>query len=152
MPPAGALLHCISSSLLWRIFCQTGTFRGVFSPYKSFITLEGSAQLRWQGTLYFLSSLVQWEITRGPNSGPTVIYREVFSIHYSPGSEAAMGWAEVGGHNMINMTIRELHCTFADFSTKLEFSRGLYIILITPKGTAAMGRVGSGEHYILIAH
>ncbi len=66
-----------------------------------------------------------------------------------------MGWAEVGGHNMINMTIRELHCTFADFSTKLEFSRGLYkvyIILITPKGTAAMGRVGSGEYYILIAH
>jgi hypothetical protein len=45
----------------------------------------------------------------------TAIFRGVFSIHYSPGSEAAMGWAEVGGHNMICMTIRELHCTFADF-------------------------------------
>ncbi len=73
-----------------------------------------------------------------------MIYRGVFSIHYSPGSEAAMGWAEVGGHNMINMTIRDLHWTFADFFTKLEFSRGLYIILITPKGTAKLRWAGWG--------
>jgi hypothetical protein len=39
-----ALMNYISSGLLWRIFCQTGTFRGVFSPYISFIKLEGSAQ------------------------------------------------------------------------------------------------------------
>ncbi len=30
MPPAVALLNYISSVILWRIFCQTGTFRGVF--------------------------------------------------------------------------------------------------------------------------
>ena len=73
-----------------------------------------------------------------------MIYREVFSIHYSPGSEAAMGWAEVGGHNMINMTIRELHCTFADFFRKLEFSQN--INFAERNSEAAMGKVGSGGH------
>ena len=33
VPPAVALLNYISCGILWRIFCQTGTFRGVFSPY-----------------------------------------------------------------------------------------------------------------------
>ncbi len=33
MPPAVALLNYLSCSILWRIFCQTGTFRGVFSTY-----------------------------------------------------------------------------------------------------------------------
>jgi hypothetical protein len=31
VPPAVALMNYISSGLLWWIFCQTGTFRGVFS-------------------------------------------------------------------------------------------------------------------------
>ncbi len=47
MPPAVALLNYISSGILWRIFCQTGTFRGVFSPYISFIKAGGiSASIR----------------------------------------------------------------------------------------------------------
>jgi len=33
VPPAVALMNYISSGLLWWIFCQTGTFRGVFSRY-----------------------------------------------------------------------------------------------------------------------
>ncbi len=33
MPPAVALLNFISCGILWRIFGQTGTFRGVFSTY-----------------------------------------------------------------------------------------------------------------------
>jgi hypothetical protein len=33
MPPAVALLNYISCGILWRIFCQTGIFRGVFSIY-----------------------------------------------------------------------------------------------------------------------
>jgi hypothetical protein len=37
-------MNYMRSGILWRIFCPTGTFRGVFSPYISFITLEGSAQ------------------------------------------------------------------------------------------------------------
>jgi hypothetical protein len=32
-PPAVALLNNISCGILWRIFCQIGTFRGVFSTY-----------------------------------------------------------------------------------------------------------------------
>jgi hypothetical protein len=37
-----------------------------------------------------------------------------------------MGGAEVGGHNMINITIRELYYTFADFFAKtgIIFFRG----------------------------
>ena len=31
VPPAVALLNYVSCGILWRIFCQTGTFRGVFS-------------------------------------------------------------------------------------------------------------------------
>jgi hypothetical protein len=37
-------------------------------------------------------------------------------------SEAAMGRTRVGGHNMINMTIRELYYTFADFFQNWNFS------------------------------
>ncbi len=49
----------------------------------------------------------------------TPSYRDfllVFSIEFAARiSEAAMGVGEVGGHNMINMTIRELYYIFADF-------------------------------------
>jgi hypothetical protein len=54
-----------------------------------------------------------------------------------------MGWAEVGGHNMIYMTIRELHYTFADFFIKLEFSHD--INFSERNREAAMGRVRSGD-------
>ncbi len=39
MPPAVALLNYISCGLLWRIFCPTGTFRGVFSLHTYSISL-----------------------------------------------------------------------------------------------------------------
>jgi hypothetical protein len=89
VPSAVALLNYISSGLLWQIFSQTGTFRGVFSPYISFITLEGSAQLRLGGAgdiMYFL--------------------RGFFFILFAERiREAAMGGTGVWGHNKINMTI-----------------------------------------------
>jgi len=44
VPSAVDIMNYISSGLLWQIFCQAGTFRGVFSPYISFLTLEGLAQ------------------------------------------------------------------------------------------------------------
>ncbi len=48
-----------------------------------------------------------------------------FFLYYSPQptriSEALMGGAEVGGNIMINITIRELYYTFADFFPKQEF-------------------------------
>jgi hypothetical protein len=46
-------------------------------------------------------------------------------------SEAAVGRTGVGGHNMINMTIRELYYTFADFFQNWNFSiYNLYYINI----------------------
>jgi hypothetical protein len=47
-----------------------------------------------------------------------------FSIFFAArNSEAGTGGAEVGVHNMISMTIRELYqyCTFADFSKNWNF-------------------------------
>jgi hypothetical protein len=44
VPSAVDIMNFIGSGLLWWIFCQTGTFRGVFSLYISFLTLGGSAQ------------------------------------------------------------------------------------------------------------
>jgi hypothetical protein len=40
VPPAVALLNYISCGILWRIFCQTGTFRGVFSIHISLISQD----------------------------------------------------------------------------------------------------------------
>jgi hypothetical protein len=36
VPPAVALLNYVSSGILWRIFCQTVTFRGVFSTVRMY--------------------------------------------------------------------------------------------------------------------
>jgi hypothetical protein len=55
-------------------------------------------------------------------------------------SKAAMGRTGVWGHNMINMTIRELLYYNLRTFPKLEF---LFIILILPKGTAKL-RWGEG--------
>jgi hypothetical protein len=44
------------------------------------------------------------------------------------------------------VTIIELHCTFVDFFRKLEFSHN--INFAERNSEAAMGRVGSGEHFI----
>ena len=45
VPPAVALLNYISSGILWRIFCQTGTFRGVFSYYHYFVVRISEAAM-----------------------------------------------------------------------------------------------------------
>jgi hypothetical protein len=55
-----------------------------------------------------------------------------------------MGEVEVGGHNMINTTIRELYYTFADFSkTGISFHN---IHFAERNSEAAMGR---DKEYIL---
>jgi hypothetical protein len=48
-------------------------------------------------------------------------------------SEAAMGSTGVGGHNMINMTIRELYYTSGDFYKTGTFLYIIYIILISQR-------------------
>ncbi len=45
MPPRVALLNYISSGILWRIFCQTGTFRGVFPIYHYFVVRISEAAM-----------------------------------------------------------------------------------------------------------
>ncbi len=55
-----------------------------------------------------------------------------------------MGGVEVGGHKMINMTIRELYYAFPDFSkTGISFHN---INFAERNSEAAMGR---GKEYIL---
>jgi hypothetical protein len=55
-----------------------------------------------------------------------------------------MGGVEVGVHNMINMTTRELCCTFADFFQNCNFF--FNINFAERNSEAAMGR---GKEYIL---
>jgi len=45
VPPAVSLLNYISCGMLWRIFCQTGTFRGVFSYYHYFVVRISEAAI-----------------------------------------------------------------------------------------------------------
>ncbi len=59
-------------------FFPNWNFCGVFSTYICIIysiSLVGSAQLWWQGTLYFLASLVQWDIIR------VILYIKASVVH-----------------------------------------------------------------------
>jgi hypothetical protein len=84
--------------------------------------------------------LPNWDISRGF----FYTYRILFAGRIS---EAAMGGAGLGGYNMVNMTITELRTALSRiFFPKLEFPRDfLYIILISPKGTAKLRWRGAGE-------
>jgi hypothetical protein len=122
VPPAVAMLNYISSSIFWRIFSQTGIFPGF--------------------SLRFTNLGAQWK------DSPSCcdFLRGLFFILFAGRiSEAAMGRTGVGGHNMINMTVRELYYAFADFFQNWNFSQDfLYIILISPKGTTKMRWGGGG--------
>ena len=100
MPPAVALLNYISSGIFWRIFSQTGIFPGF--------------------SLRFTNLGAQWK------DSPSYydFLRGLFFILFAGRiSEAAMGRTGVGGHNKINMTIRELYYAFANFSKTGIFRR-----------------------------
>ena len=125
MPPAVALLNYISCDKLWWIFCQTGIFAGF--------------------SLHIIYSAVR--ISEATRRGGYIIFSAWFFLYLFAEriSEAAMGRTGVWGHNMINMTIRELYYTFADFCPKLEF---LFIILILPKGTSKLRWGGGGNRFL----
>ncbi len=56
MPSAVALLNYISSGIFWRIFCQTGIFRGVFSLNNYFPRMDQRScdgRGRGWGTYYY---------------------------------------------------------------------------------------------------
>ncbi len=72
MPSAVALLNYITSDLLWRIFCQTGTFLGVFSPYIINNAIRISAAAIGRGGGHYINT--KEENKKGRTSGHTGIY------------------------------------------------------------------------------
>ncbi len=72
MSPAVALLNYISCGILWWIFCQTGTFRGVFSLY--IIDMAGCTR-----------------------TTPYCVFSWVFSIYYLPERSAKLRPCDVRG-------------------------------------------------------
>jgi hypothetical protein len=95
--PAVALLNYISSRILWRIFCQTGTFRGVFFTKITLAVRIPAAAMA--GDIIFFSLAGPVEYYTGAH---TVIFRGVFSLYYSPERRAKLRWAGgVGGEGGI---------------------------------------------------
>ncbi len=86
MPPAVALLNYINSGMLWRIFCQTGTFRGVFSPDISFIKAGGISAATRELYCTLADFLQNWNF---PLHNFNFAERK---------SEAALSRVESGGH------------------------------------------------------
>jgi hypothetical protein len=99
VPSAVALMNYISSGLLWRIFCQTGIFRGVFSPYIIYITGRVSAAVM-AGDIIFFASLVQWEITLGPpySDFSRGLFYTVLCIILQKEEQSCNGLSGGGGH------------------------------------------------------
>ncbi len=127
MPSAVALLNYLSCGILWRIFCQTGTICGIFSTYHY---KHCKDQRSCDG-----------------REGGHYIFCEVFSLYNSPKGSAKLRRAGRGSWdicNMINMTIRELHYSFADFCSKPEF------LLILPKVTAKLRWGGGGDIFFRV--
>jgi hypothetical protein len=98
VPPAVALLNYISSGIFWRIFCQTGIFRGVFPHIINFAVRISEAAMKGVGGIIFHNLGAQWKGT------PSYCdLSRFFSILFAARiSVAAMGGAEVGRQNMIN--------------------------------------------------
>jgi hypothetical protein len=119
VPPAVALLNYISSGILWRIFCQTGTFTGFSQQIINFVGRINEAAMKGVGNIIFHNFGAQWKDTPSycDFSGFISI---VFGICRKD-QRSCMGGVEVGGHNMINMTIRELYYAFADFFQNCNF-------------------------------
>ncbi len=96
MPSAVVLLNYISNDLLWRIFCQTGTFRGVFSPYIIY-NAGGISAAAMAGDIIFFSLAGPV----GDYTGPILCFFAVFFFYILFArrfSEAAMGGVEVRGN------------------------------------------------------
>ncbi len=82
MPPAVALLNYISSGKLWRIFCQTGTFCGVFSISNNAVRISAAAMGGAEDIILIKKRIKQekiWTYT----GAYTVIFRGGFSIKFS---------------------------------------------------------------------
>jgi hypothetical protein len=77
VPPAVALLNCISSGILWWIFSQTGIFAGFSLYIINFVGRIREAAIAGDILFFSLGSQV------GDYTGAhTVIFRRIFSIYY----------------------------------------------------------------------
>ncbi len=122
MPPGVAPLNYISCGILWRIFSPTGTFRGLSSTYHKFRRKDQRSCYERGGGHYTVFHKLGAQREETPSSSYCDFLRFFFYIiRRSPQGSAKLRWAWRRGHNMINMTIRELYYTFEDFFPKLEY-------------------------------
>ncbi len=89
MPPVVALLNYISSGIFWRIFCQTGIFRGVFLHVINFAVRISEAAMKGVGDIIFHTVTLEPSGRVHPHTG---IYRGFF-LYYSPQGSAKLRWA-----------------------------------------------------------
>ncbi len=73
VPPAVALLNYISSGLLWRIFCQTGTFRGVFSISNNAVRIS-TAAMAGAGDFILIKKRIKQNKKLGRTLGPILLF------------------------------------------------------------------------------
>ncbi len=92
------LCSTISCGILWRIFSQTGIFAGFFLHFINFAVRISEAVMKGAGDIIFHNVESQWKGT------PSCCdFSRFFSILFAARiSDAAMGQAEVRGHDMIN--------------------------------------------------
>ena len=147
MPPSVALLNYISCGILWRIFSQTGIFAGfslrLCNMYKIYNAGGISATALARDIIFFsLAGPV------GDDTGAHTVIIPILRGSFYTAQRICDGLGVGRGtyYDIRYVTIRELHCTFADFFRKLEFSHN--INFAERNSEAAMGRVGSGGHYI----
>jgi hypothetical protein len=69
VPPAVDLLNYISSGKLWRIFCQTGTFRGVFSISNNAVRIRAAA-MGGAGDIILIKKRIKQKKVKDVHWGP----------------------------------------------------------------------------------
>jgi hypothetical protein len=121
-------------------FAKLKHFAGFSLHIINFVGRISEAAMKGVGELYKI-----YFITLEPSGRVhphTWIFRGLFLYYSLQGSSAKLRWVgcRVGGHNKINMTVRELYYTFADF---FQNRISLYnIIFAERKIEAAMGGGG----------
>jgi hypothetical protein len=83
VPPAVALLNYISSSILWRIFSQTGIFAGFSLQLINLAVRISAAAMALDIIFFSLAGPVGYY-----TGAHTLILRGVFSLYYSPEGRA----------------------------------------------------------------
>ncbi len=91
VPPAVALLNYIRSGIFWRIFSQTGIFRGVSLYIINFPVRISEAAIGGAGTLYFIASVVKWVMCTVEHQSFCAVVWFVTSDHPPPPTQMSVG-------------------------------------------------------------